>query len=88
MKATPGVWLPVLCSIAPSNLRQDQTTAKLLEKTMREKNSLLYLELQDLPSNRLISRHPIWSVFQLLDQYNIIEKWEKNGLMIRFSITN
>ena len=44
---------------------------------MREKNSLLYLELQDLPINRLIARHPIWSDFQVLDQYNIIEKWRE-----------
>ena len=86
VNATPVCWLPVLCNIAPSNLRRrEQTTAKLLEKTMREKNSLLYLELQDLPINCLISRHSIWSNFQLLDQYNIIEKWREKWFTDKIS---
>ena len=77
IKSTPTVWFPVLCNIAPPELRRNQATAKLLFKIKANKNSLLYFELLDLPVNRLRSRHPIWNDFQELERFNLIDKWRE-----------
>ena len=63
IKPTPICWLPVLCNIAPPELRRNQATATLLRKINAERISCLYLELLHLPANRLRSRHPIWNNF-------------------------
>ena len=37
IKPTPLCWLPVLCNIAPPELRRNQATATLLRKIIGEK---------------------------------------------------
>ena len=67
VRSLPFCWLPVLCNIAPSDLRRHDITAKLLRKTLTVKNSLLYFELLELPASRLVSRNPVWNDCELLE---------------------
>lgn len=77
----------VFSQITRSDLRREQTTAKTI---CDKKKTTYYIgNYLDLPNNRLISKHPIWSHFQLLDHHTTLNKnFEKNVLSARFLIMN
>ena len=71
VRSTTICWLPVLCNIAPPDLRRHDITAKLLRKTLTVKNSLLYFELLELPASRHVSRNLVWNDFEVIESLNI-----------------
>ncbi|XP_034621412.1 uncharacterized protein LOC117874878 [Trachemys scripta elegans] len=58
---TPLPWLPVLSNIAPSHIRQEVATGKLLEKVHANSSLPLHNDLFKPPAARLPSRRPLWS---------------------------
>lgn len=60
-------WLPVLSNIQPPAVRREIATNKPIDKFIDNEDSLLFMELKDVPRMRLNSRKPI---FAILDHTN------------------
>jgi Reverse transcriptase (RNA-dependent DNA polymerase)/Endonuclease-reverse transcriptase len=84
VKSTQLQWLPVLANIAPPEIRREAAAIRELVNCRRHARSLLYEQMADIPSQRLVSRKPVWSLdpypstprFSIADAW--ITKWSEN----------
>ena len=76
IRSTPTPWLPVLCNIAPSNIRREEATLKLWDKLTSRPDLPLHKDVIEHPSTRLPSRHPIWSIDDGV-RHSLSDKWKK-----------
>ena len=60
LKATNLAWLPVLCNIAPPDLRRTNIAKHMYNNCLFYEKSLLFEIIKDNVPDRLISRKPIW----------------------------
>ncbi|XP_055714426.1 uncharacterized protein LOC129808680 [Phlebotomus papatasi] len=93
VKSTQLPWLPVLSNIAPPKLRREAAAVREVTNCRENANSLLYTELQELPSRRLKSRRPPWTVDPSITgvDFCLEQKWKEiwsraapvNGHLVR-----
>jgi hypothetical protein len=76
VKSTQLQWLPVLANFAPAKL--EAAAVRELVNCRKHAKFLLY-EL-DIPAERLMSRHPVWSLdpFPSMTMFPISENWLEN----------
>jgi hypothetical protein len=80
VKSTQLQWLPVLANFAPAKLRREANAVRELVNCRKHAKSLLYELMLDIPAERLISRHPFWSLdpFPSMTMFPISENWLEN----------
>jgi Reverse transcriptase (RNA-dependent DNA polymerase)/Endonuclease-reverse transcriptase len=80
VKSTQLQWLPVLSNIEPPKLRRKAAAIRVVKNSRNYGRSLLYEQLLDVPTPRLISRRPIWLIEQQqpLTQFNINTEWTES----------
>jgi Reverse transcriptase (RNA-dependent DNA polymerase) len=77
VKSTQLQWLSVLANIAPPKIRREAAAIRELVNCRRHERSLLYEQMVDIPSQRLVSRKPVWSLnpYPLTPRFSIAQAW-------------
>ena len=68
LRPTPLPWLPVLSNIAPPVLRRKTAVDRLIDKASTHTDWGLHDDLVNHPTQRLQSRHPLWTDMVPCDQ--------------------
>ena len=61
LRPTQLPWLPVLSNIAPPALRRKEATDRLIANASQHTDWGLHKDIHDHPTQRLQSRHPLWT---------------------------
>ena len=71
LKAKNLSWLPVLCNIAPPELRRTNIVKHMNNSCLFYEKSLLFEIINDNVTDRLISRKPIWKILDELQNFKL-----------------
>ena len=74
LKATNLLWLPVLCNIAPPDLRRTNIAKHMYNNCLFYERSLLFEKINDNVPDRLISRKPIWKILHESKNFKMDER--------------